>query len=145
MHGDEVVAALFGSALSHNLPVQANENIGSTGNSAANAFATTLAAPPPVAARPTIPANGIIPFTNNIGESIRPQTITLPRVDQFNVAVQQQFGASANLEIAYVGNIGERVYPGETFGEDLNQYGLRGPRPILQRDRPHAVLTSINL
>ena len=115
---------LFGSALSHNLPVQANENIGSTGNSAANAFATTLAAPPAVAARPTIPANGIIPFTNNIGQSIRPRTVTLPRVDQFNVAVQHQFGASANLEIAYVGNIGERVYPGETFGEDLNQYGL---------------------
>ncbi len=122
---------LFGSALSHNLPVQASENIGSTGNAAANAFATTLATPPPVAARPTIPANGIIPFSNNIGQSVRPQTITLPRVDQYNVAVQQQFGASSSLEIAYVGNIGERVYPGETFGEDLNQYPLpRTPADI---------------
>ena len=122
---------LFGSALSHNLPVQASENIGSTGNAAANAFASTLASPPPVAARPTIPANGIIPFSNNIGQSVRPQTITLPRVDQYNVAVQQQFGASSSLEIAYVGNIGERVYPGETFGEDLNQYPLpRTPADI---------------
>ncbi len=122
---------LFGSALSHNLPVQASENIGSTGNAAANAFATTLAAPPAVAARPTIPTNGIIPFSNNIGESVRPQTITLPRIDQYNVAVQQQMGASSSLEIAYVGNIGERVYPGETFGEDLNQYPLpRTPADI---------------
>ncbi len=122
---------LFGSALSHNLPVQANENFGNTGNAAANAFATTLAAPPTVVAKPTIPTNGIIPFTDNIGQNIRPDTITLPRVDQFNVAVQQQIGASTSIDIAYVGNIGERVYPGETFGQDLNQYGLpRTPADI---------------
>ncbi len=122
---------LFGSALSHNLPVQANENIGNTNSAAPNSFATTLAAPPAVAPRPTIPANGIIPFSDNIGESVRPQTITLPRVDQFNVAVQQQFGAATSFEVAYVGNIGERVYPGETFGEDLNQYPLpRTPADI---------------
>ncbi len=122
---------LFGSALSHNLPVLANENIGNTNTASANSFATTLAAPPAVAARPTIPINGIIPFSDNIGESVRPQTITLPRVDQYNVAVQQQFGSSASFELAYVGNIGERVYPGETFGEDLNQYPLpRTPADI---------------
>ena len=122
---------LFGSALSHNLPVQADESIGNTNSAAANSFATTLASPPAIPARPTIPANGIIPFSDNIGESVRPQTITLPRVDQFNLAVQQQFGRSTSFEIAYVGNIGERVYPGETFGEDLNQYPLpRTPADI---------------
>jgi hypothetical protein len=122
---------LFGSALSHNLPVQADESIGNTNNAAANAFATTLASPPAVPSQPTIPSNGIIPFSDNIGESVRPQTITLPRVDQFNVAVQQQLGSSSSFEIAYVGNIGERVYPGETFGEDLNQYPLpRTPADI---------------
>lgn len=123
--------SLFGSALSHNLPVQANESNGNTNNANANAFAATLASPPPVLAQPTVPANGIIPFSDNIGESVRPQTITLPRVDQFNVAVQQQFGKSTSLEIAYVGNIGERVYPGEVFGDDINQYPLpRTPADI---------------
>jgi hypothetical protein len=44
----------------------------------------------------------------------------LPKVDQWNVAVQQQFGANTTLELANVGNHAERIYPGETYGYDLN-------------------------
>ncbi len=44
----------------------------------------------------------------------------MPKVDQWNVAVQQQLGANTALEIAYVGNHAERIYPGETEGFDLN-------------------------
>lgn len=113
--------SLFGSNLSHNLPVQANESVSRIGNTSAGAFATTLAAPPLRPAQPTIPTNGIIPFQDAYGQTIRPNRITLPRVDQFNVALQQQFGSSLTFQIAYVGNIGERVYPGETYGYDLNQ------------------------
>ena len=112
---------LFGSALSHNLPVQANEDINRIGNIAPNSFAATLAAPPVRPAQPTIPTNGIIPFQDQFGQSLRPERIQLPKVDQFNAAVQQQFGNSTTFELAYVGNIGERVYPGETFGYDQNQ------------------------
>ncbi len=113
--------SLFGSNLSHNLPVQANENVSRIGNTTAGAFATTLAAPPLRPAQPTIPGNGLIPFQDAYGQTIRPNRITLPRVDQFNVALQQQLGNSATFELAYVGNIGERVYPGETYGYDINQ------------------------
>ena len=113
--------ALFGSVLSHNLPVQADENTTDIGNSSAGAFATTLADPPTRPAPPTIPANGIIPFQNAYSQTFRPERITLPRVDQYNLALQQQVGPTLNFEIAYVGNIGERVYPGETFGYDLNE------------------------
>jgi hypothetical protein len=54
----------------------------------------------------------------------RPNRITLPRVHQYNAAVQKQFGNIANVEVAYVGNIGDRVYPGETFGYNLNEQTL---------------------
>ena len=113
--------SLYGSVLSHNLPVQANENISRIGNYSPGAFATTLADPPTRPAQPTIPANGIIPFQDAYSQSFRPDRITLPRVDQYNVALQQAFGPTVNLEVAYVGNIGERVYPGETYGYDLNE------------------------
>lgn len=108
---------LFGSILSHNLPVQANENVvnGSNGG-----FVTTLSAPPVKPSQPTIPADGLIPFQDQYGQQFRPARIQLPKVDQYNVAIQQQFGAGTTLDVAYVGNIGERVYPGETYGYDFN-------------------------
>jgi len=115
---------LFGSVLSHNLPVQGNEDVNRTGNYAANQYAATLAAPP---ARPTpftIPTTGIIPFQDKYAQQFRGDRITLPRVFQYNVAIQQQFGSKTTAEIAYVGNIGDRVYPGETFGYDLNSPSL---------------------
>ena len=109
---------IFGSVLSHNLPVQANEDIDRIGS--VGGLATTLGAPPVRPAQPTIPSNGIIPFQDAYGQQFRPGRIQLPKVDQYNVAVQQQFGSSMTFELAYVGNIGERVYPGETYGYDFN-------------------------
>ncbi len=109
---------LFGSVLTHNLPVLANEDI--TANNAIGQFATTLAAPPLRPAAPTIPSNGIIPLSNTFNPQFRPERIQLPKVDQWNVAVQQQFGANTTFELAYVGNHAERIYPGETYGYDLN-------------------------
>jgi hypothetical protein len=41
-------------------------------------------------------------------------------VDQWNLTLQQQLGANTTFEIAYVGNHAERIYPGETYGYDLN-------------------------
>lgn len=111
---------LFGSVLSHNLPVQGNEDTTFIGNYSANAVAATLASPPVRPNAFTIPSNGIIPFQDKYGQQFRGDRITLPRVDQYNVAVQQQFGSNTTAEVAYVGNIGERVYPGETYGYDLN-------------------------
>jgi hypothetical protein len=110
---------IYGSVLSHNLPVQANESQSNVG--AVGGYVTTLAAPP---VRPTslpTPANGIIPFQDAYGQQFRPERIQLPKVDQFNLTLQQQFGNNLTAEIAYVGNVGERVYPGETYGYDLNE------------------------
>ena len=111
---------LFGSNLSHNLPVQADEDINRIGNYSAGSLAATFNAPPLRPAAPTIPANGVIPFQDAYGQTFRPERIQLPKVDQYNVALQQQIGGSTTIQLSYVGNVGERVYPGETFGYDLN-------------------------
>ena len=109
---------IFGSVLTHNLPVLANEDINA--NNATGQYATTLAAPPARPAAPFVPSNGIIPLSDSFGPQFRPERIQLPKVDQWNLTVQQQFGANTTLEIAYVGNHAERIYPGETYGYDLN-------------------------
>jgi TonB dependent receptor len=109
---------IFGSVLTHNLPVLANEDI--TTNNAIGQYATTLAAPPVRPAAPFIPSNGIIPLSDAFNPQFRPERIQLPKVDQWNLTLQQQLGASTTMEIAYVGNHAERIYPGETYGYDLN-------------------------
>jgi len=109
---------IFGSALTYNLPVLANEEI--TSNNAVGQYATTLAAPPVRPAAPSVPSNGIIPLSDTFSPEFRPERIQLPKVDQWNLTLQQQFGAHTAMEIAYVGNRAERIYPGETYGFDLN-------------------------
>ncbi len=108
---------IFGSS-THNLPVLANEDI--TTNNAIGQYATTLAAPPVRPAAPFVPSTGIIPLSNTFNPQFRPERIQLPKVDQWNLTLQQQLGANTTMEIAYVGNHAERIYPGETYGYDLN-------------------------
>jgi hypothetical protein len=108
---------IFGSAMTHNIPVVNSENVGSTSNTTA---VYTYAGLPVQVPEMAIPANGLIPIQNGIGYNVRPNTLLLPKVDQFNVSLQQQFGQQMTLTIAYVGNIGERVYPGETEGFNIN-------------------------
>lgn len=112
---------IFGSAMTANIPVVNSENVGNTsGTSPVYTYATLPAAP----AQGPIPSNGLIPILNGIGYNVRPNTLLLPKVDQFNVSLQQQLGQEMTFTIAYVGNIGERVYPGETEGFNINQYVL---------------------
>ncbi len=44
-----------------------------------------------------IPSNGIIPLRNSFNPQFRPERIQLPKVDRWNVAVQQQFGAKYDV------------------------------------------------
>ena len=112
---------IFGSALTHNIPVVNSENVGNTSATAPVYSYATLPAP---AAQFPIPANGIIPILNGIGYNVRPTLLLLPKVDQFNLSLQQQITQEMTFTIAYVGNIGERVYPGETEGFNINKYVL---------------------
>ena len=67
---------------------------------------------------------------DGVNYNVRPNKLILPRVDQFNISLQQQATQDLTFTIAYVGNIGERVYPSETEGYNANQYVL--PAPTLQ-------------
>jgi hypothetical protein len=128
---------IFGSAMTQNIPVVNSENVGNTsGTSPVYTYATLPAAPPQF----PIPSNGLIPILNGVGYNVRPNLLLLPKVDQFNVSLQQQVGQEMTFTIAYVGNIGERVYPSETEGYNINQYVLpKTPADLAQQNprRPY--------
>ena len=108
---------IFGSALTQNIPVVNSENVGSTsGTTPVYSYATLPAQSPQMA----IPSSGLIPIVNGIGYNVRPNKLLLPKVDQFNLSLQQQVTQQMTFTLAYVGNVGERVYPGETEGYNIN-------------------------
>jgi hypothetical protein len=112
---------IFGSALTQNVPVVNQEGTGST--SASTPIYTYTSIPTQTAQFP-IPTNGIVPILPGINYNIRPNHLVLPKVDQFNLSLQQQVTQDMTFTIAYVGNIGERVYPSETEGYDINRQVL---------------------
>ncbi len=112
---------IFGSAMTQNVPVVNQE---SAGTASATQAVYAYSGIPAQQAQFAIPASGIIPILPNINYNVRPNTLILPKVDQYNVSVQQQVSSNMTFTLAYVGNIGERVYPGETEGYNVNQYVL---------------------
>jgi hypothetical protein len=136
---------ILGSALTQNIPVVNSENIGSTSGTAPVYSYATL---PAQAAQMPIPSNGLIPIVNGIGYNVRPNRLLLPKVDQFNVSLQQQIAQQITFTIAYVGNVGERVYPGETEGFNVNvpvlptnPADLTAPDPTPGNPNPPGVLS----
>lgn len=112
---------IFGTALAQNVPVVNAENVGSSNSTAPVYSYATLPAQTP---QFPIPTNGLIPILGGINYNVRPQTLILPRVDQFNLSLQQQVTHDMTFTMGYIGNIGERVYPGETEGYNVNKYVL---------------------
>jgi carboxypeptidase family protein/TonB-dependent receptor-like protein len=126
---------IFGSAMTHNVPVVTSESVGNTSATTPTYSYATLPASP---AQFPIPSNGLIPILNGIGYNVRPNLLLLPKVDQYNVSLQQQVGQNMTFTVAYVGNIGERVYPGETEGYNINQYVLpSNPADLTATDNPN--------
>ncbi len=109
---------IFGSALSHNIPVINNEdqNAGNTVGQYKYVFNNLPAKPAPFA----IPASGLIPIPDGVNVPLRPLTLTLPLVYQYNLSLQQQISSNMTATLAYVGNLADRVYPSETEGYNIN-------------------------
>lgn len=110
---------IFGSAMTHNLPVYIDEDL-TEGNAAARyeySYASLPARPP----APYVPSNGDIPLSNGYNAQWRPNTLILPKVDQWNVSLQQGLGGQMTFTLAYVGNVAEKLYPGETYGFSANE------------------------
>lgn len=113
---------IFGSSLAINLPVTAIESV-TTSNAKGKYIHTYLDLPAKPAA-PVVPSNGLIPMQNGISSNWRPNTLVLPKVDQYNLSLQQQLTDDMTLTVAYVGNVAERIYPGESEGFNPNEQVL---------------------
>jgi hypothetical protein len=98
--------------------VAAAREVGASLIAAMGSVFSLATGPAPVAA-PVVPASGLIPLANGTSFTTRPFKIQLPKVDQWNLAVQQSF-QNTTVEIAYVGNYAERAYPGTNFGYNIN-------------------------
>jgi hypothetical protein len=115
---------IFGSSMTENVPVVNSESVGSSSAPTATYSYTSI---PAQTAQYPVPASGIIPILPGISYNVRPKRLILPKVDQFNLSLQQQIMQSMTFTIAYVGNIGERVYPSETEGYNANKFVLPAP------------------
>jgi hypothetical protein len=116
---------LFGTALTEDTPVYTTQSLTAAASFGPNGSVFNLANGPTLPAPPVVPPNGLIPMANNTSyPSVRPLTLQLARVDQWNVSLQQQMGSRLTVDIAYVGNLAERTYPGTTEGYNLNTQRL---------------------
>jgi hypothetical protein len=118
-----VYGELFGTSLTNNIPALVSQNLQPTNS---NGYVFTLAQGPPAAQAPVIPANGLIPMANGTTyAAIRTNRIQLPETYEWNLSVQEQFGKNTTAEIAYVGNVSARTYPGISDGNvNENQWVL---------------------
>lgn len=139
MYDDEgFFGTIFGSVLTHTIPVYNDEDV--TAGNATGQYSYTYGNMPSVPAPYVIPANGLIPLPNGISTETRPATLILPRVDQYNLSLEQQLTNDMTFTLAYVGNIAERIYPGETYGINVNEPRLPAtPAELANRDarRPY--------
>jgi hypothetical protein len=129
---------IFGSAMIHNLPVYIDENV--TAGNADGQYAYNYMNLPARPATPYVPSNGLISLQNGCGTEWRPNKLILPKVNQYNLSLQQQVTNDMTFTLAYVGNLAERMYPGETEGFNANEPMLpTTPAQLANRDarRPY--------
>ncbi len=135
-----VFGSNFGHTATQALPVLAAQLAqGPTQNVAA----FTLAQGPPIFNFPTIPANGAFPvagpncYQNPVivgGQNtqlcvqphIRPTFQRLPELDAWNATVQHQLTNTMTLEVAYIGNKGTHVFPGDGPTYNINSPSIVG-------------------
>jgi len=96
-----VFGSNFGHNVTQNVPVLSNQSI-QPSNGFSSVF--TLAQGPPALPAVTVGSNGTFPLPANINPKFRPDTVTLPQVYMYNLAVQRQVTSKIAVTAAYVGN-----------------------------------------
>lgn len=130
-----VFGSLFGHTVTQNLPVLANQNLATT-NGYTPAFNFVQGPAPEIF--PTVPANGILPFRGPLGDvtpRVRPDTVRLPTIDQWNITVQRQLNSTTSVEIGYVANKGTHTFQGNGNTYNANQPSIVGFGTISQSNR----------
>ena len=104
---------VFGSNFGHNVtqnpPVLANQSV-QPPNGFTSVF--TLAQGPNTLAPITVSSNGTFPLPPDINPKLRPDTITLPTIYQYNAALQRQITNKVAATVAYVGNSNRHGFMG---------------------------------
>ena len=103
-----VYGDIFGTALTHNLPVIAEQSLNADYD-----YESLLSIDegPTAYVFPTMPSNGLLEMANGVSyNAIRPTKMRLPDVDAWNLSMQRQITPTLSLDIAYVGNKGQHVY-----------------------------------
>ena len=99
---------IFGHNVTQNLPVLAQQQVNASTNFAS---VFTLAQGPPTLAIPAVdPTTGTLPLPNGVVGKVRPQDVRLPRVDAYNLTVQQQLTSKFVVSAGYVGNVGRHAF-----------------------------------
>jgi outer membrane receptor protein involved in Fe transport len=114
-HDIGVFGTTFGHAVTQNLPVLSIQEDNAPANFE-RVFNLADGPSAPVFIQPD--ETGRFPLPNGVGMFVRPQKMTLPRVDSWNVTAQRQLSEKVSFEIGYVGNRGSQTFAGD--GPDLN-------------------------
>jgi len=103
-----VYGDIFGTALTHNIPVTATQSLSADYD---YGYTFNLASGPSSFTFPTLPTSGLLEMVDGVSYSaIRPGKMRLPDVDAWNLSLQRQVTPSLSVDVAYVGNKGQHVY-----------------------------------
>jgi hypothetical protein len=112
-----VFGSIFGHTVTQNLPVLANQQINQATTTSA---AFNLATGPTANVMPTVPSNGLLPNPGySVDSKARPNPLTFPTVDAWNLSIQRALTPTLALTIAYVGNKGTHTL-GDGDGNSTN-------------------------
>ena len=112
-----VFGSIFGHTVTQNLPVLAAQQINPT-TTTGTAFG--LATGPSLYTFPTVPSNGLLPNPGySVGSKARPNPLTFPTIDAWNLSVQRALTQTMSLTVAYVGNKGTHTL-GDGDGNNTN-------------------------
>lgn len=121
-----VFGSVFGHTVTQNLPVLANQEV-----NAAQSYQTafTLAQGPPPNVFPTVPTSGLLPNPGAlVTTKSRPNALTFPTIDAWNLSVQRALTPTMTLTVAYVGNKGTHTLgDGDSRNTNPNEAAISLP------------------
>jgi hypothetical protein len=123
-----VFGSIFGHTATQNLPVLANQSVTNT-SANVDGYAFGLATGPAANVFPTVPGNGLLANPGySVGSKARPNPLTFPTLDAWNLSVQRQISPTMTLTVAYIGNKGTHTLgDGDSNSTNPNEAAINLP------------------
>jgi hypothetical protein len=114
--------ATFGHNVTQNPPVLFNQQPSSPNGAAFQSVFTLAQGPPSPNGLFTVPPTGQFPLPDGVVAKARPLDVRLPRVETYNLTIEQQIAQHTSVSIGYVGNVGRHVGAGsgDGFSQNVN-------------------------